>query len=178
MFCTHCGSPNPEDAQTCARCSAPLVRREGYTPQRTEPPGGQPTPEPPSARPYSDPSRYSPPVYGSSSSGQPVPPGYQPYQGYQSSYAGYQPPLPASASGRAIAAMILSIVSAVTCGPFLSVPGLILGKMEMDAIRNGQAPPAGETYAKVGFYLGIVVTVLFCLLTPLLFWSVSHLSNR
>ena len=91
-----------------------------------------------------------------------MPPSYQPYQGYQSSYAGYNPPMPASASGRAIAAMILSIVSIVTCGPFLSIPGLILGKVELNAIREGRAPQAGETYAKVGFYLGIAVTALSC----------------
>ena len=68
-----------------------------------------------------------------------------------------------SASGRAIASMIMSIISPFTCGPFLSIPGLILGKMEMNAIRDGQAPRAGEAFAKLGFYLGIVVTALFCL---------------
>jgi hypothetical protein len=59
--------------------------------------------------------------------------------------------------------MILSIVSIVTCGPFLSIPGLVLGKMEMNAIREGRASQAGETFAKVGFYLGLAVTVLSCL---------------
>jgi len=59
--------------------------------------------------------------------------------------------------------MILSIVAVFTCGPFLSIPGLILGKMELNAIRLGQAPAAGETFAKIGFYLGIAATVLYCL---------------
>jgi hypothetical protein len=70
--------------------------------------------------------------------------------------------MPQGASGRAIASMILSIVSLVAaCGPFTSIPGMILGKMEMNAIRAGQAPPAGETFAKIGFHLGLVVTILF-----------------
>ena len=94
------------------------------------------------------------------SSNQPTPPGYQPYQ---SSYADYTPPLPQSASGRAIASMVLSLVSLVTCGPFLSIPGMILGKMEMNAIREGQAPRAGETFAKIGFYFGLGMTALSCL---------------
>jgi hypothetical protein len=59
--------------------------------------------------------------------------------------------------------MILSIVSIFTCGPFLSIPGMILGKMEMSAIRQGQAAQAGENFAKAGFYVGLVVTILGCL---------------
>jgi hypothetical protein len=59
--------------------------------------------------------------------------------------------------------MILSIISIFTCGALLSIPGMILGKMEMNAIRQGQAPPAGETLAKVGFYVGLGVTILTCL---------------
>jgi hypothetical protein len=64
--------------------------------------------------------------------------------------------------------MILSIVAIFTCGPFLSIPGMIIGKMEMNAIQQGQAPPAGETFAKVGFYLGLGVTILSCLVGVLL----------
>jgi hypothetical protein len=40
---------------------------------------------------------------------------------------------------------------------------MILGKMEMNAIRDGKSPKAGETFAKVGFYLGLVMTILLCL---------------
>jgi hypothetical protein len=90
--------------------------------------------------------------------------GSQGYQPYQSSYSNQMSAQQGSASGRAIASMILSIVSIATCGPFLSIPGLILGKMEMNAIRDGQAPRAGETFAKIGFYLGIAATALYCLL--------------
>ena len=40
----------------------------------------------------------------------------------------------------------------------------------MTAIREGQSPRAGETLAKVGFYLGIIGTVLSCLLGSI--WAV------
>jgi hypothetical protein len=69
-------------------------------------------------------------------------------------------PKEGSASGRAVISMILSIISPFTCWLFLSIPGLILGKMEMNAIRDGQAPKAGETFAKIGFYVGLAVTLL------------------
>ena len=33
--------------------------------------------------------------------------------------------------------------------------------MEMNAIREGKAPQAGETIAKIGFYMGIATTVIY-----------------
>jgi hypothetical protein len=78
--------------------------------------------------------------------------------------------MPQGASGRAITAMILSIVALVSCGPFTSIPGLILGKLEMDAIQKGEASQAGATFAKVGFYMGLGVTALYCIALPLLFF--------
>ena len=71
--------------------------------------------------------------------------------------------MPPGASGKAIASLILSIVSIFTCGPLLSIPGLIIGKMEMNAITQGQSSPAGMGYAKAGFWIGVVVTALSCL---------------
>lgn len=59
--------------------------------------------------------------------------------------------------------MVLSIISIFTCGPLLSIPGLIIGKMEMNDIAAGRAPAAGLGYAKAGFWIGVVVTVLSCL---------------
>lgn len=94
------------------------------------------------------------------------------YSGYQSQFpqpptysggGGYQAPLPTGPSGKAIASLILSIVSIFTCGPLLSIPGLIIGKMEMNDIAAGRAPAAGLGYAKAGFWVGVVVTALSCL---------------
>lgn len=160
MFCTKCGNHNLDDAQICRACSAPLVKREGRTSPLPAPPPTTPTSgQAPTLRYGDQPHNYPPASpYGPSGSNQPAPPGYQPYQ---SNYGNYSPPMPQSASGRAIASMILSLVSIVAgCGPFTSVPGMILGKMEMNAIRDGQAPRAGEIFAKIGFYTGLVVTAL------------------
>jgi hypothetical protein len=67
--------------------------------------------------------------------------------------------------------MVLSLISIVTCGPLLSIPGLILGKSEMNAIAEGRSPSSGETYAKIGFYVGIGVTALSCL--GIIIWFVT-----
>lgn len=165
MFCTRCGTSNSNESMVCTNCSAPLVR-PGETPRAQGPAGYDRTPSP-----YSSGANWeqNPPPPAQSS--QPYPEyrssysesqGYQPYQ---STYANQMPVQQASASGRAIAAMILSLVAIPTCfGPLLSIPGFILGKMEMNAIRAGTAPRAGETFAKVGFYVGIITTIIYCLL--------------
>jgi hypothetical protein len=64
------------------------------------------------------------------------------------------------ASTRSIVAMVLSILGIVGCGPLTAVPGLILGWLELRAIREGRAPQSGLGFAKVGFYLGAILTVL------------------
>lgn len=74
-------------------------------------------------------------------------------------------PPAAGASGRAIAALILGILSLVCMGFLTGVPAIILGSMELKAIRANQAPLAGEGVAKVGYILGIIGTVLTCLAT-------------
>lgn len=75
------------------------------------------------------------------------------------------PPAGAGASGRAVAALILGILSLVCMGFLAGVPAIILGSMELKAIRRGEAPAAGEGVAKVGYILGIIGTVLTCLAT-------------
>ncbi len=154
MFCTRCGTQNPDDAAFCRSCSAPLVK-PGDTPRQ---PGAFSNPSPyatPSSSQSSDPSQPS---------GQAPYPGYQGHPVYQSSYANQPPPQQGSASGRAIASIVLSILGLIACGFLTSIPGMILGKMEMNAINAGQAPRAGETLAKIGFYVGIAGTVIYCLL--------------
>jgi hypothetical protein len=79
-----------------------------------------------------------------------------------------------SASGRAIAAMVLGILSLVLCcfGWPVGIVGIVLGKMEMNAIQEGRAPQAGETMAKVGFFLGIVGTAISILFTAFYFLGI------
>lgn len=135
MICTSCGTTNRDDAQFCRGCGTSL----------TTPPRSSPTADPPGYAGYQ--SQYAP---GPSN----------PLQ--NPSYGNYQPPLPATPSGKATASMILSIISIFTCGPLLSIPGMIMGKLEMNAIAQGQSSPAGLGYAKAGFWIGLIVTALSC----------------
>jgi hypothetical protein len=151
MFCTRCGANNLDTDQFCRSCGGTLVKS-----------GAQSASSGSAQPPYP----HSTPSAGQQQQQQQQ--GYTPYPGYQ----GYPPPQyghanqvsgQQGASGRAIASMILSVIAVFTCGPLLSVPGMILGKIEMNAIRQGQAHPAGENFAKAGFYVGLVVTILYSL---------------
>jgi len=154
MFCTRCGANNLDTDQFCRSCSTPLTRPGGASGASS----GSPQ------QPYS----YSTPGHGHQPQQPPQqqPQSHSPYPGYQ----GHPPPQygyanqthsQPGASGRAIASLVLSIISIIFgCVFFTAVPGMILGKMEMNAIRQGQAPPAGDGIAKAGFYIGLVVTIL------------------
>lgn len=74
-----------------------------------------------------------------------------------------QPVASQMGSTRAVVTLILGILSLV-CGGFLTgIPAIIIGHMELKAIKSGLAPKEGEAVTKVGFILGIVGTVLTCL---------------
>lgn len=74
----------------------------------------------------------------------------------------FAPPMAnTGASGRAIASLILTICSLVLCcGMFTSIPGAILGWIEVNAIKEGRSSPGGLTMAQIGMWGGIVMTVL------------------
>ncbi len=147
MFCTRCGTQNPDDAGFCRNCSSPLTRPVSHSGQQTAPQPNQPT-----SGSYANPSSSQSPY-----------PGYQGPPVYQSSYANQPITQQSGASGRAIASMVLSILGLVMCGFLTSIPAMILGKMELNDIKLGKAPKAGETLAKIGFYVGIAGTVISCL---------------
>lgn len=147
MFCTRCGTQNPDDAGFCRNCSSPLTRPVSHSGQQTAPQSNQPT-----SGSYANPSSSQSPY-----------PGYQGPPVYQSSYANQPVTQQSGASGRAIASMVLSILGLVMCGFLTSIPAMILGKMELNDIKLGKAPKAGETLAKIGFYVGIAGTVISCL---------------
>lgn len=150
MYCTKCGSPNQDTDQICRTCGTPLVN-----PRSTSRIPQQPTnpPSPPTTQ-YPNP-QYPPAQYPST-----APPPYPGYQGYPTppQYGGgYQMAAQGNkASGQAIAALVLSILSFLSCCFPLSIVGVVLGKMEMNAIQEGRSPRAGETMAKAGFYIGLV----------------------
>lgn len=158
MFCTRCGANNIDTDQFCRSCGGPLVKSGGAH--------GASSGSAQQPNPYSTPS---------ASQQQQQPQGYTPYPGYQ----GYPPPQygyadqmsgqQGGASGRAIAALVLGIISILMCCTPVGIIGIVLGKMEMNAIQEGRAPRAGETLAKVGFYLGIVGTAISLLFGGLYF---------
>jgi hypothetical protein len=80
-----------------------------------------------------------------------------------------QTPAGQGASGRAVAALILGILSIICMGFLAGIPAIILGSMELKTIKAGAAPAAGESAAKVGYILGIIGTVLSCI-TMLIFF--------
>ncbi len=159
MFCTRCGANNLETDQFCRSCNAPLVK-----PGAQQQPGASSGPAQPQYP-------YSTPGAGQQQPPQNYPPyaGYQGYPNPQASYSNQMSGQQGGASGRAIAAMVVSIVSLVICCWPAGITGAILGKMEMNAIQEGRAPQAGETMAKVGFYLGIVGTAIALLANALYF---------
>lgn len=111
----------------------------------------------------------------------PPPPTYMPQNPYVPSgmppYGAYPlVPMEGPASGRSIACMILGLGSFILgMGPFLSLPGFILGRMELNAIRRGEAPRAGEAYAKVGYYTSLVNLILFGIILLLFFTCLALL---
>lgn len=71
-------------------------------------------------------------------------------------------PIP-GASGKAIAALVLGILSLVCCGFFTGIPGIIIGKQELNAIQAGRSNKEGHTITQIGFILAIIGTSLSCL---------------
>ena len=105
MFCTRCGTNNETNARFCRQCASPL--------------GAAPAPsDKPNEAPY--------PGYQGAQNpgfqGQP-PSSYQPMPGsLASSYAPQSYPNAARGnSNRAIAALVLMILSFFTCGPLMSM---------------------------------------------------------
>lgn len=72
-----------------------------------------------------------------------------------------QPPTSAGgASSRATAALILAIAGFLFCCPLTSIPAVVVGWMEIDAIKKGQSSPNGMKFAQIGVWGGIAATVL------------------
>jgi hypothetical protein len=68
-----------------------------------------------------------------------------------------------TASGRALIALILGIATFICCGFFSGIPAFFLGRAEEKAIDRSEAPEAGRTFAKIGWILGLVGTLLNCI---------------
>lgn len=141
-YCQNCHKPNAPEAQFCRFCAAPLT--SGQAQQQTEQNQGY----------YGNP-QWTPPIPGAQ-----MPPPQN-----------FAMPAAASASGRAIASLILSIGGLVLCCALASVPGAVLGWMEINAIKEGRSSPAGMTFAQIGLWGGIGITILVFLFYGFYFLS-------
>ena len=72
-------------------------------------------------------------------------------------------PQNASASGKAITALILGIAALLCCGFMAGIPAFFVGRSEENDINQGKSPEAGRVLAKIGWILGLVGTLLSCL---------------
>lgn len=70
------------------------------------------------------------------------------------------PAVAGKASQRATTALILALVGLFCCGPFTSIPAMIVGWMEISAIKQGQSPAAGMRFAQIGLWGGAAVTAI------------------
>jgi hypothetical protein len=77
-----------------------------------------------------------------------------------------------SAGSKSIIALVLGILAILGFGFLTGVPAMILAKHEEDEIRKGNSPVAGETLAKLGFWLGLIGTILSGLLVIIIFFAI------
>lgn len=68
--------------------------------------------------------------------------------------------MPGGASSNSIIALVLGILSYISCGLFSAIPAWIIGKKELSEIDAGRSPEAGRTLARIGMWLGIVNVIL------------------
>jgi hypothetical protein len=147
-ICPNCQAINPADGSFCRACATPIALiQPTYTEQQTEQwqPQNQQWQQPPAYQWQETPQN---PQWQ-----QPTPFG-GPLQG--------QTPRPfqAAPSNRPVIALCLVIAGFMCCGPFLTIPGTIMGWMEMNAIKEGRSPQSGLSMAQIAFWGGIVATVL------------------
>jgi hypothetical protein len=77
-----------------------------------------------------------------------------------------------SAGSKSIIALVLGILAILGFGFLTGVPAMILAKHEEDEIRKGNSPVAGETLAKLGFWLGLIGTILSGLILVIVFFAI------
>jgi hypothetical protein len=142
MLCPRCGTDNPVGAQFCTRCWSPMQQ---VAPPNPSQPGRPLDTSPRSA--YETVSQTPAPDFGAM---QQFPrPMTRPF--VQSGRG---------ASARAIVALVLGALSTFFWCPGISLAALLLGRMELNAIGRGESSPDSYTFARVGYILGIVFTVI------------------
>jgi type II secretory pathway pseudopilin PulG len=138
MFCFKCGGSMPDDSTVCPQCAAPVVNK---------PAGSAPQPAPPAASPGSawlNPSPGQPQQYAAQ-------PQASPGQGRT------YPVEPQQTDGKAVASLVLGILSIVMCFSFLTgIPAVILGHISKSNIRNSMGRLKGDGMATAGLIMGYI----------------------
>ena len=80
------------------------------------------------------------------------------------------PGQPQSTSTQAITALVLGILSIVTCCGILGPIAWYLGNQELKAIQEGRSPAGGEGVAKAGKILGMLGTLWMVLVVLWIFF--------
>jgi hypothetical protein len=144
MLCSRCGTENAVGSQFCTRCWSPM--------QQSASAGGTQSGRPLDTAPRSSyetvPQIPAPPFGQIGPASQWTHPSTQPYA------------QPRSAGSRAVVALVLGALSSFMWCPALSIAAILVGRSELKAIEMGQSPREGHTFAKVGYILGVVFTIV------------------
>ncbi|WP_327255177.1 DUF4190 domain-containing protein [Streptomyces sp. NBC_01244] len=143
---------------------------------------GAPAPQPGQTPAYGYPAEPDPAGYGYPTAQQPFQqqPGYQGHPGY-AGYPGYpgggypgHPAYPSRSNGFGITALVLGILSVVTCylGLLFGVPAIIFGVLGRGKAKRGEADNGGLALA--GIITGAVGIVTSCVLIALVIFAVIY----
>ena len=66
---------------------------------------------------------------------------------------------------KAVIALVLGILSLVCCTFLLGIPAIIVGRMALKDIEQGLAPQSSQGMAKAGYIMGLIATILSCVIT-------------
>ncbi len=76
-------------------------------------------------------------------------------------------------NGQAVAGMVLGVLSFVSCGPFFSVPAVILGHLALNKIRRGRMSADAHGFAMAGLVPGYINLAFFLFaVVPFIFLAV------
>lgn len=155
-YCPKCNKPNPPNALFCRSCAATISAggQGGVNAQQGQSPFANQN------------AQQTPPLFANQNAqqAQQQPPfaNQQWNQGAAGSpRAGNYGRTADAPSGRAIASVILTVCSLVLCcGVFTSIPGAIVGWLEISAIKEGRSSPKGLMFAQIGLWGGIIMTII------------------
>lgn len=153
--CQNCQQLNPANALFCRSCASPLSagspqqggnQGQFKNPQSNQPQNqqwNQPWNQQPQNQPQNQP--WNTPNAGNQMAG---------------NFASTED----KASGRAIGSAVLAVVSLLCCGIFAGIPAILLGWLELTAIKEGRSSSKGLLFAQIGFWGGIAASIITTLI--------------